>query len=124
MHGSVCLFSRYLSNLLDGENLDELDISSASSSDNVFSGKKTLATGWEGTCPLVNQYDNIYNNYSSQLTYLNTLITTNHNNLLSQFSATNALINSLYTVTYISSSRPSGSTSSLLSKSEYEFSDT
>ena len=123
MHGSVCLFSRYLSNLLDGENLDELDISSASSSDNVFSGKKTLSTGWEGTCPLVNQYSNIYNNYSAQLTYLNTLITTNHNNLLNQFSITNTLINNLYTVTYITSTRPSGSTSSLIIKSEYEFSD-
>ena len=53
MHGSVCIFSRYLNNLLDGENIDELDISSASSSDNVFSNKKTLSTGWEGTCPLV-----------------------------------------------------------------------
>ena len=123
MHGSVCIFSRYLNNLLDGENIDELDISSASSSDNVFSNKKTLSTGWEGTCPLVNQYNNIYNNYSAQLTSLNTLITTNHNNLLSYFSSTNTLVNNLYTVSYISSTLPSGSTSSLLIKSEYEFSD-
>ena len=123
MHGSVCIFSRYLNNLLDGENIDELDISSASSSDNVFSNKKTLSTGWEGTCPLVNQYNNIYNNYSAQLTSLNTLMTTNHNNLLSYFSSTNTLVNNLYTVSYISSTLPSGSTSSLLIKSEYEFSD-
>ena len=29
MHGSVCLFSKYLNHLLEGENLEELDISSA-----------------------------------------------------------------------------------------------
>ena len=123
MHGSVCLLSRYLNNLLEGENLDELDISSASSADNIFSNQQSLSTGWKGTCALVNQYDSIYSNYSSQLNDLNTLITTNHNDLLNYFSTTNTLINDLYTVNYISSSRPSGLTGSLLIKSEYEFSN-
>ena len=115
MHGSVCLLSRYLNNLLEGENLDELDISSASSADNIFSNQQSLSTGWKGTCALVNQYDNIYSDYSSDLNTLNTLLTTNHNNLLNHFSATNTLINNLYTVKYITSGRPSGSTASLLS---------
>ena len=124
MHGSVCLLSRYLNNLLEGENLDELDISSASSADNIFSNQQSLSTGWKGTCSLVNQYDNIYSDYSSDLNILNTLLTTNHNNLLNHFSATNTLINNLYTVKYITSGRPSGSTASLLLNSEYEFSNT
>ena len=123
MHGSVCLLSRYLNNLLEGENLDELDISSASSADNIFSNQQSLSTGWKGTCALVNQYDNIYSDYSSDLNILNTLLTTNHNNLLNHFSATNTLINNLYTVKYITSGRPSGSTASLLLNSEYEFSN-
>ena len=124
MHGSVCLLSKYLNNLLEGENLDELDISSASSADNIFSNQQSLSTGWKGTCALVNQYDNIYSDYSSDLNTLNTLLTTNHNNLLNHFSATNTLINNLYTVKYITSGRPSGSTASLLLNSEYEFSNT
>ena len=103
--------------------MDELDITSASSSDNIFSNQKTLSTGWKGTCPLVEYYDGVYTNYSSKLTSLNSILTTNHAELVSYYTATNTLINSLYTVSYISSTRPSGSTTQLLSKSEYEFSD-
>ena len=123
MHGSVCLFSRYLSHLLEGENLEELDISSASSSDNIFSNKKTLSTGWTGTCPLVEYYNGIYTNYSSELTSLSNILTTNHTQLIALYSATNILINDLYTVSYLSSTRPSGLTTSIMPKSEYEFSD-
>ena len=107
MHGSVCLLSRYLSNLLNGENLDELDITSASSSDNIFSNQNSLSTGWKGTCALINHYDSIYSNYSSELTSLNSLITSYHTQLLSYYTATNNLINNLFTTTYITSSRPS-----------------
>ena len=67
MHGSVCLLSRYLDHLLEGENLDELDISSASSSDNIFTSQKTLSTGWTGTCPLVQHYSDVYSNYTSEI---------------------------------------------------------
>ena len=81
MHGSVCLFSRYLNNLLEGENLDELDISSASSSNNIFSNQNSLSTGWKGTCQLVNQYNDIYSDYSTELNSLNALMTTNLNEL-------------------------------------------
>ena len=45
MHGSVCLLSRYLDHLLEGENLDELDISSASSSDNISLVRKLYQLG-------------------------------------------------------------------------------
>ena len=123
MHGSVCLFSRYLNNLLEGENLDELDISSASSSNNIFSNQNSLSTGWKGTCQLVNQYNDIYSNYSSELNSLNALMTTNLNELLNYFSVTNSLLTNLFTANFITSSLPSGSTASLLPKSEYEFSD-
>lgn len=123
MHGSVCLFSRYLNNLLEGENLDELDISSASSSNNIFSNQNSLSTGWKGTCQLVNQYNDIYSDYSTELNSLNALMTTNLNELLNYFSVTNSLLTNLFTANFITSSRPSGSTASLLPKSEYEFSD-
>lgn len=123
MHGSVCLFSRYLNNLLEGENLDELDISSASSSNNIFSDQNSLSTGWKGTCQLVNQYNDIYSDYSTELNSLNALMTTNLNELLNYFSVTNSLLTNLFTANFITSSRPSGSTASLLPKSEYEFSD-
>ena len=123
MHGSVCLLSRYLDHLLEGENLDELDISSASSSDNIFTSQKTLSTGWTGTCPLVQYYSDVYSNYSSELSSLSTILSSTHPQLVSYYTSTTNLINNLYTVTYLSSARPSGATTSLLSKSEYEFSD-
>ena len=65
MHGSVRLLSKYFFHFLNGENLEELDISSASGTDNIFSNKQILSTGWTGTCPLVNFYDTMYSNYST-----------------------------------------------------------
>ena len=123
MHGSVCLFSKYLNHLLEGENPEELDISSADSSDNIFSNIKTLSSGWTGTCPLINQYNIIYSNYSSQLTSLISIFSSQHSELLSLFSSTQSHINNLFTVNYISATRPSGATTSLMPKCEYEFSD-
>ena len=46
MHGSVRLLSKYFFHFLNGENLEELDISSASGTDNIFSNKQILSTGW------------------------------------------------------------------------------
>ena len=123
MHGSVCLLSKYLSHLFEGENLEELDISSASSSDNIFSGQSSLSTGWKGTCPLVNYFNNIYQNYTTEINSLTNILSSNHENLLSSYTSTNNLVNNLYTLTYITSTRPSGLSGSLLPKSEYEFSD-
>ena len=123
MHGSVCLFSRYLDHLLEGENLDELDISTASSSDNIFTNQKTLSTGWTGTCSLVEYFNNINTNYASEKASLTNIFSTSHQELLTYYSSTSTLINNLYTVSYITSERPSGLTAALMSKSEYEFSD-
>lgn len=123
MHGSVCLFSKYLDHLLEGENLEELDISSVGSSDNIFSNKNTLSSGWTGTCPLISQYNIIYSNYTSELSSLVNIFSSEHSNLLTSYRATQNLINNLYTVNYISAARPSGATASLMPKCESEFSD-
>ena len=110
MHGSVCLFHKYLDHLLEGENLEELDISSYGSSDNIFSGTKSLSSGWNGTCTLINQYDTIYNNYTSELTSLINIFSSEHSNLMSSNK-------------YISAARPSGVTTSLMAKCDSEFAD-
>jgi len=123
MHGSVCLFSKYLNHLLEGENSEELDISSAGSSDNIFSNINTLSSGWTGTCPLINQYNNIYGNYTSELNSLINIFSSQHSELLSLFSSTQNLITNLFNANYISATRPSGATTSLMPKCEYEFSD-
>ena len=123
MHGSICLFTRYLSHLLEGENLDELDITTASSADNIFTSQNSLSTGWKGTCTLINEYDNIYNNYNSELTSLSSVLSSYHTLLLSYYGITNTLISNLFTTTYITSTRPSGLTTQLMSLSESEFSD-
>ena len=123
MHGSVCLCARYLRHLLEGENLDELDITTASSADNIFTSQNSLSTGWKGTCTLINEYDNIYNNYNSELTSLSSVLSSYHTLLLSYYGITNTLISNLFTTTYITSTRPSGLTTQLMSLSESEFSD-
>ena len=123
MHGSICLLARYLSHLLEGENLDELDITTASSADNIFTSQNSLSTGWKGTCSLINEYDSIYNNYNSELTSLSSVLSSYHTLLLSYYGITNTLISNLFTTTYITSTRPSGLTTQLMSLSESEFSD-
>ena len=110
MHGSVCLFSRYLKNLLEGENLDELDISSASSSDNIYTNLKTLSTGWKGTCPLVNQYNDLYNMYNTYINSINALIKEKHANIMQYYTNINKYLDDMTKASYISSQRPSGST--------------
>ena len=123
IHGSVCLLSKYLSHLLEGENVEELDISSASSSNNVFTNQKTLSSGWTGTCPLVNFYDSIYNDYTKELTSISEIFSSEHSSLLSLYSGTLTQINNLYTIRSTTSSRPSGVITALTPKFEYEFSD-
>ena len=100
-----------------------MDISSASSTDNIFSNQITLSTGWTGTCPLVNFYDTIYSNYSTQLTSLINDFTSNHNSLISSYEGFTTLLNNLFTTTRTTVSRPSAITGGLLPKCESEFSD-
>ena len=124
MHGSVCLLSKYLDHFLNGENLEELDISSASSTDNIFSNKQTLSTGWTGTCPLVNFYDTIYSNFSTQFTSLANEFDTMHNNLLNIYGTLKTFLdNNLYTIRTTTVSRPSAIYGGLTPKCESEFSD-
>ena len=123
MHGSVCLFSKYLDHLLEGENLEELDISSYGSTDNIFSGTKSLSSGWNGTCSLINQYDTIYNNYTSELNSLINIFSSEHSSLISNYNTTQTIINNLFTVNYISAARPSGATTSIMTKCDSEFAD-
>ena len=123
MHGAVCLFSNYMEHLLNGENLEELDISSASSSDNIFSNQNTLSTGWKGTCPLVNFYDSIHSNYSTQFNSLVNIFTSQHNSLLDSYNAINSLFDTVFTIKTTTVSRPSAIYGSLTPKFESEFSD-
>ena len=103
--------------------MDELDITTASSADNIFTSQNSLSTGWKGTCTLINEYDSIYNNYNSELTSLSSVLSSYHTLLLSYYGITNTLISNLFTTSYISSTRPSGLTTQLMSLSESEFSD-
>ena len=122
MHGSVCLFSKYLKHLLEGENLDELDISSRSST--LFRNTKTLSTGWTGTCPVLQSFNSIQNDYSNELSSLNSIFSSYHKNTMTSFKSTNSLIDDLFTVYKINVSLPSESTNILIPNFEAEFSDT
>jgi len=123
MHGSVCLFSKYLQHLFEGENLNELDISSASTSDNIFSGKTTLSTGWTGTCPLLKLFSSVQTDFNSQMTTLNTVLSSTHANTMSSYETTSSLIDGIFSTSAISAPHPSESTITLIPSFEREFSD-
>jgi hypothetical protein len=123
MHGSVCLFSKYLQHLLEGENLDELDISSASSSNNIFRNKKSLSTGWTGTCPILQLINEARNGLDEELTSLNSIIYTYHQNIISSYESLESALNYIFIVYSINSPRPSGLTTSLTPSFENEFRD-
>ena len=120
MHGSVCLFSKYLQHLFEGENLDELDISSASSSNNYFRNQKTLSTGWTGTCPTLELFVSAQINIDSEISSLNTIIINNHQITISSYNTTNT---NLFSVSTITATGPSGATETLTPNFEYEFKD-
>ena len=120
MHGSVCLFSKYLKHLLEGENLDELEISSKTSS---LRNTKTLSTGWKGTCPILQSFNSIQNNYNNELSSLNSIFSSYHKNTINSYTSTSSLIDELYTVSKITTTLPSGSSDTLIPKFEAEFSD-
>ena len=123
MHGSVCLFSKYLQHLFEGENLDELDISSASSSDNVFRNQKTLSTGWTGICPTLDLFSSAQDNIEIEVLQLNEIINYNHPGTISAYNTTNYLISNLFSVSTISATRPSGTSGALTPNFENEFKD-
>ena len=123
MHGSVCLLSRYLKNLLEGENLDELDISSASGSNNIYRNKKSLSTGWKGTCPILELMFKIQSDVYKEIYSFDTIITSDHQKTINSYETSISVLESLYVVNYITEPRPSGLTEKLLPSFEYEFSD-
>ena len=123
MHGSVCLFSKYLQHLFEGENLNELDISSASSSDNIFRNTNSLSTGWTGTCPVLKLFSSINTDYSNELSSLKSVFSSNHIKTMSAYNNTNTLLDNLFTISTITSNRPSGSSGSLTPNFESEFRD-
>ena len=123
MHGSVCLFSRYLQHLFEGENLEELDISSSTSSDNIFKSSSSLSTGWTGTCPILKLYDGIQSDYTNEITSLNTVFSSNHQATMNSFQTTSNLIDNIFKIYTINSSRPSGSVGTLTPNFEAEFRD-
>lgn len=123
MHGSVCLFSKYLLHLFEGENLEELDISSASSSNNAFTNLKSLTTGWTGTCTPMQLLSSVQDDYTNELSSLSTIFSSNHQKTMVAYNEISTIIDNLYTVSTINAIRPSGSTSSLTPKFESEFKD-
>ena len=123
MHGSVCLFSKFLQHLFEGENLNELDISSAGSTDNIFTSKTTLSTGWTGTCPVLKLFNFFQTDYNSEINSLNTVLSSTHLNTMSSYETTNSLINNIFNTSTISAALPSGSTGTLMPNFEREFSD-
>ena len=123
MHGSVCLFSKYLLHLFEGENLEELDISSKSSSNNVFTNVKSLSTGWTGTCPPLQLFSSVKEDFNSELSSLATVLSSSHQQTMSAYNTINTLINNLYSVSTINVSRPSDSSILLIPNFESEFRD-
>ena len=123
MHGSVCLFSKYLQHLFEGENLDELNIASASSNDNIFRNQKSLSTGWTGTCPALQLFTSAQTDIDSEISFLNTIISSNHQKTINAYNTTNYLISNLFTISTITASRPSGDSGILTPNFESEFKD-
>ena len=123
MHGSVCLFSKYLQHLLEGENLDELNIASASSKNNILKNKNSLSTGWTGTCPALQLFTLAQADINSEMSSLNTIISSNHQKTMNAFDSANNLISKLFTVSTINVSLPSGATYILTPNFESEFRD-
>ena len=123
MHGSVCLFSKYLQHLLEGENLNELDISSASSSNNIFRDKKTLSTGWTGTCPVLLLISSVQTDIEQEISSINSIMSSVHQNTINSYELATSLLDDLYTVNTITADRPSGSSGTLTPVFESEFGD-
>ena len=123
MHGSVCLFSKYLQHLLEGENLNELDISSESSSNNIFRDTQTLSTGWNGICTVLKYISSVQTNIEQEISSLNSIISSNHQKTINSYNITSTLIDNLYKVYTLTAARPSGSSGILTPVFESEFGD-
>ena len=129
-HGSVCLLSKFFQHFLEGENLYELDLNNYNDIDgNSFDYTTSLSSNWKGTCDLLEKITYFKNNYTNDLSILNTTLeisscssdTLCHKNTLNYFQTTSNLIDQLSTIKSISSQRPSGSIGQLTPNFELEF---
>ncbi len=122
MHGSVCLFSKYLEHLFGGENLDELDISSQKNSiENIFKNINSLSTGWTGTCPIFELFNYANSNYTTNIKSLKNIISSKHQNTMNAYNTTITNLEKLFETSKITVNNPSGSRTALMPKFEYEF---
>ena len=129
-HATVCLLSKFFQHFLEGENLYELDLNNYNNLEgNVFSHVGSLSSNWKGTCDLLETITYFKNNYTNNLSLLNSTLETSvcsldsicHKTTLNYFQATSQLIEELNNVSTISSTRPSGSTTTLIPQFELEF---
>ena len=123
MHGAICLFSKYFKHLTETEDLKELDISSSSSSDNIFRDKTTLSTGWTGTCINLILINLAQIGIEDVFASLSSIITSDHQKTINTYDGTSNLIDNLFIVNNITVAHPSGSTKTLTPSFEIEFSD-
>lgn len=122
MHGSVCLFSKYLSHLFEGENLNELDISSASSSNNIFSNKKSLSSGWTGTCPVFELFKSIYYDYNTESLVFVSKFSSYHQKTIDEYNTISSSLEKIFTTSNIDAP-PSDTKKTLTPIFESEFKD-
>ena len=96
---------------------------------NIYGYTTTLSSNWKGTCSLIESISNLRGNYTNNFTLLNSTLDTSictsniicHKNTLNYYGAVTSLISQLNNISYISSTRPSGSTDALILKFESEF---
>ena len=129
-HGTVCLLSKFFQHFLEGENLYELDLKNYNDIvGNSYDYTSSLSSKWKGTCNLLEKIKYFKNNYTNDLSTLNTTLETSscssdticHKNTVNYFQTTSTFIDQLSTITSISSPRPSGSVEKLTPNFELEF---
>ena len=103
--------------------MNELDISTASSTDNIFVNQESLSTGWTGTCPILQLFSSAQTDYTSQISSLSTAISSIHTNTMNSYVTTSELMDDIFTVSKITEIHPSGSTHVLIPKFESQFND-
>ena len=126
----MCLLSKFFQHFLEGENLSELDLNNYSDLENNILGNiNSLSSNWKGTCNLIETISDFRGNYTNNFYLLNSTLDTSlcspniicHKDTQNYYNSVFNLILQLNNISIISSSRPSGATSSLIPKFEQEF---
>lgn len=129
VRGSTCLFSKYLIHFLEGEDVEDLDISKEGSNSNVFTKINNLSSGWKGTCEAKLAINNIKTNYSQYITSLNsafekssTLTEGSHQITLNNYEKTVSSFNEISKISSIPATlRPSEISQELIPEFENQF---